>query len=177
MHAGVKALASITGFAARHFLAVVLGAFIGCIFWTLLYLGLLIYAMFSGGGLGGPLAYPGGIIAIIVGCVVIGWGIFAPASGIGRLFCRLFKLPKIAAIPFVFVSAFAISALVFHLTDGLGSSSSSTPFWVMLENFSLFLAVPLGAYWWLTEGPGAMIDAIRRLISKWRSRSKLPATN
>jgi hypothetical protein len=176
MHAGIKALASITGFAARHFLAVALGAFIGCIIWTLLYIGLLIYAMFSGGGLGGPLAYPGGIIAIIVACVLFGWGIFAPASGFGAIFCALLGLPRLAAIPVVFLGAFVLSHLLYWAFISFGTTHSMPSSWIIFKNFSLFLSVPLGIYWWLTEGPGAIIDTVRRLFSKWRSRSNLLAT-
>jgi hypothetical protein len=174
MHPGLKALLSITGFAARHFLVVALGAGFLCILWTLIYIGLLIFAMFTDGGLGGPFAYPGGILGILLVCVVIGWGIFMPASGLGVIFCRLFKLPKLAAIPVVLISAFSIISLAWYFSDGFGEGVESASSLEMLRNFCLFLAVPLGAYWWITEGPSAIIDAVRRIIAKRRSKSTLP---
>lgn len=36
------------------------------------------------------------------------------------------------------------------------------------QNFALYLSVPLGVYRWLTEGPGALFDSIRRWIQARR---------
>ncbi|QTN31091.1 hypothetical protein HZ994_01705 [Akkermansiaceae bacterium] len=174
MHPGLKALLSITGFAARHFLVVVLAVAALCILWTLIYFGLLILSIFMGGGLGSPLTYPAGLLGILLGCMVIGWGVFAPASGLGAVFCRLFKLPKFAAIPFVVLVAFALSHCLFWFFVSQMTTHPMPPTWIILEKFCLFLTIPLGAYWWITEGPGAILDAIRRIIAKRRTIPTLP---
>lgn len=96
-------------FLARHFLFVVFAILTGCILWTITYLVLLAIAVATNGGLGSPLAFPAGIFAVVLGCATIGWGIFAPASAAGALFCRFFRLPRIAVIPVVWVVAFVLS--------------------------------------------------------------------
>jgi len=40
----------------------------------------------------------------------------------------------------------------------------------VLKNFAMFLSIPLGIYWWLTEGPGAVFDAFRRWLRSRRPR-------
>jgi hypothetical protein len=42
-------------------------------------------------------------------------------------------------------------------------------FWLILGNYAMFLSVPLGVYWWITEGPGAVFEAFRR----WRARRRI----
>jgi hypothetical protein len=44
----------------------------------------------------------------------------------------------------------------------------------VLKNFAIYLSIPLGAYWWLTEGPGALFDAFRRWIGR-RRQNKRPS--
>ncbi len=82
---------------------------VGCIVWTIAYFVLLIVAVVTNQGVGSPLAFPAGIIAVLASCGFLGWGVFAPASAIGAVFCRVFRLPRIAAIPVVTVAAFLLS--------------------------------------------------------------------
>jgi hypothetical protein len=42
---------------------------------------------------------------------------------------------------------------------------------VVLKNFAMFLSIPLGIYWWITEGPGAIFDACRRWIRRRRTQN------
>jgi len=42
----------------------------------------------------------------------------------------------------------------------------------VLKNFVIYLSVPLGVYWWLTEGPGALFDSFRRWFHN-RRRNKM----
>lgn len=159
-------------FAARHLLVVPLAIIAGCVLWTIAYVLLLVIAVVWNQGVGGPLAYPAGIVAIAGSAVVVGWGVFAPASAIGAVFCGMFGLPRIAAIPVVFGSAFVLSYLAYWaFIEGLTTQSMPST-WVVLRNFTVFLSVPLGAYWWVTEGPGALIDTFRRRIaSRYRAKS------
>ncbi len=156
----MKILLAILSFTARHLLIVALAIVAGCVLWTFAYLLLLAIAVIGDRGLGGPLAYPARIFAIFAACMLLGWGIFTPASGIGAIFCRLLHLPLLAAIPVVTVSAF----LLFCLLHGLFTENSLPPVQIMLKNFVIYLSLPLGAYWWLTEGPGALLDAIKRRL-------------
>jgi hypothetical protein len=158
----MKAVISVLGFATRHLLFVVFAMLAGWVLWTVAYVVLLLVAVIANQGLGGPLAYPAGLIAVAGSCVFLGWGIFTPASALGSIFCRLFKLPLLSAIPVVFVSAFLISYLFYWGFVELLTTGSMPSALEFLKNFTIFLSVPLGAYWWLTEGPGALFDGFHR---------------
>ena len=45
----------------------------GCILWSAAYVVLLVVAVIGNHGLGGPLAFPAGIIAVIATCVSEDW--------------------------------------------------------------------------------------------------------
>ena len=159
---------AVLAFFVRHLLMTPFAIVAGCILWSIAYLLLLLVAMIGNYGLGDPLAYPAEIVAIFAAAIPIGWGVFAPASATGAVFCKLFKLPKIAAIPVVFGSAHALSYLLYSMyLDGMTTYPSASP-WIMLKHFVIYLSVPLGAYWWLTEGPGAFFEVFRRWIGSRR---------
>jgi hypothetical protein len=170
----MKAVIPALTFATRHFLIVAFAIIAGFILWSIAYLLLLVIAVIGNQGLGGPLAYPAGVIAIVGACIVLGWGVFTPASGIGAIFCWVFQLPRLAVIPVVFGSAFLLSYLLYWGYTGLITTHSMPSVWIVAKNFTIFLSVPLGAYWWLTEGPGAIFDAFRRWF---RSRRRRNTTN
>lgn len=165
----MKAVIPVLTFLARHFLFVVFAMFAGCIIWTIAYFALLAIAVITDQRGGGPLAFPVGIITVLAACVFLGWGIFAPASATGAAFCGLFRLPRIAAIPVVCLAAFLLSYLIYWAFIELGTTHSMPSVLTVLKNFGIYLSVPLGIYWWLTEGPGALFDAFRRWIRRRRS--------
>ncbi len=167
----LKAALPIVTFAARHLLVVPFAIVVGCLLWTITYFVLLIVAVVFGGGIGSPLAFPGGIIAIVLMCAVFGWGIFAPASAVGFVFCQLLKLPRLAAIPVVYLSGFGLCYLLYLIFVESLTTHSMPSVWTVLENFTLYLSIPLGIYWWLTEGASGMFDVFRRWVAK-RVRSK-----
>lgn len=156
-------------FLARHLLFVLFAIATGCVVWTALYFCLLLIASFTGAGIGGPLALPAGIIAIMGTGMIVGWGVFTPACAVGEIFRRMANLPRLAAIPVVFVMAgllsyFGYLAFIKSLTThSMPSVTKVALYYVM------FLSVPLGLYWWLTEGPGALFDAFRH----WLRRSRI----
>jgi len=166
----MSALITAMTFSARHLLFVPVAVIAGCILWTVAYLMLLLAAIIFSQGVGGPLAYPAGVVAILGTTIVIGWGIFAPASAIGAIVCALLKLPRLAAIPIVTASAFLLSYLLYWGYIELVTTHSMPSAAVILKNFAIFLSIPLGIYWWLTEGPGAIFDAFRRCVRVRRHR-------
>lgn len=163
-------------FVARHSWIVPLAAILGCVLWTIAYVFLLIVAIVWNQGVGGPLAYPAGIIAVVGASMVLGWGVFAPASAIGAVCCRVFRLPNIAAIPVVFVSAFVLSYFFYAAYAGLANDSIPSV-GTVLKNFVIFLSVPLGVYWWLTEGPTALFDAFHRWAESRIGKSNARGNN
>jgi hypothetical protein len=158
-----SAALTILFFALRHFIFVAAVTIAGCLAWTILYFALLIYAMITDGGIGSPLTYPMGLLAIALPCLVIGWGLFAPSCGVGLFVCEIFRWPRLAAIPFVVIAA-ALGVYVLqwawvefattHPMNSLGDVARA---------FAIYLAIPLGIYWWINEGPVAIFDTVKRL--------------
>lgn len=167
MNAPIQALS----FLARHFLFVVFAMFVGCAAWVVAYFLLLAIAIIDDQGVGGPLALPAGLVAVVACCGVLGWGIFAPASAIGAIFCGLMKLPRLAAIPVVTAAAFVLTYVLYGGYIEVVTTGSMPSPGIVLKNFAIYLSVPLGAYWWLTEGPGALFDSFRRWIRSRRNKS------
>lgn len=168
----MKPMIAVISFLVRHLLAVLMAAAAGCVLWTILYLILLLVAGVFNKGLGGPLAYPAGVIMILATTVIVGWGVFAPACAVGAGVCAWFKLPRLAAIPMVTGSAFGISYLLFWVCNPLVPTHSMPSAAVVLREFVIFVSGPLGLYWWITEGPGAIFDALRRWIRFRRNKAR-----
>lgn len=157
-------------FFVRHALMIFMAMMVGCVMWTLIYAFLLFLALMLGQGWGGPLAYPAGIIAILLTCLVIGAGVFAPACAIGAMACSFLKWPRFAAIPIVAVAAFGLSYALARGYIARVPSETIPSVVVVLKIFVMFLSIPLGGYWWITEGPGAIVDALRRWLRRRRHR-------
>jgi hypothetical protein len=158
----MKAPLPILTFLARHFVCVFLAMIVGCVIWTVVYAALFLIAAVTNQGPGGPLAFPAGIVSVIVACVFVGWGIFVPASAAGAVFCGMFRLPRLAAIPVVFLAAFVFSYLLYWAFIEMLTTHPMPPVGTVLKNFAICLGIPLGIYWWLTEGPGALFQVFWR---------------
>ena len=137
---------------------------------TIIYVILLLIAILFNQGIGSPLVYPAGVIMIFVTTISICWGVFAPASAIGAIACALFKLPRLAAIPIVTAAAFGLSYFMYWGYIELVTTHSMPPAMLIVKNFVILLSVPLGIYWWITEGPGAIFDTCRRWIRHRRAQ-------
>jgi hypothetical protein len=101
----------------------------------------------------------GGVLAIVYG-LVIGVGIFAPASFIGSFFSLCFTcfgfarqrplVALFAAAPFVFASA----AFLYYQIDCFFMDAVTTSphrsVGVVMKDFGIYLSVPLLLYWWYT---------------------------
>ena len=168
----MKAVLPALTFLARHFLFVAFAMIAGCVVWTIAYFVLLGIAVVTNQGVGGPLAFPAGILAVLAACGFLGWGVFAPASAVGAAFCRVFRLPRISAIPVVTVAAFLLSYVIYWAYIEVVTTHSMPSMLTVLKNFAIYLSIPLGAYWWLTEGPGALFDGFRRWIGRRRQNKK-----
>ncbi|MBK1884865.1 hypothetical protein JIN85_20815, partial [Luteolibacter pohnpeiensis] len=168
----MKAVLPALTFLARHFLFVAFAMIVGCTGWTIVYFVLLAIAVVTNQGIGGPLAFPAGIIAMLAVCGFLGWGVFAPASAFGAVLCRVFRLPRIAAIPVVTMTAVLLSYAIYWVYLEIVTTHSMPSMLTVLKNFTIYLSIPLGAYWWLTEGPGALFDAFRRWIGRRQNKRR-----
>ncbi len=149
---------------SRHIAAVGVSAITGAVLWTVIYFILLLFAILIGGGTGGPLSYPAMLTFLLIGILGIGLLVFAPSCAFGRLIAAQTKWPLITAIPFVFIAGGVLSYLLYQACIELVTTHSMPPVSTVFKNYLIYLAVPLGAYWWLTDGPFAIIDGVRRWI-------------
>ena len=143
-------------FLAKHGMFLMLAAVAACLVWTALYFALLLWAVITDSGVGGPLAWPAGLVACVLGCAAFGLGVAIPACAVAAILRSRLRWPRMVEIPISFLAAFALWfgwACVFH-----GGLPEPLDFSISL----LWLPLPLGTWWWLTEGPGAMWDALRR---------------
>lgn len=173
----MRTAVAIVAFGLRHFLTVCIAMILGCVVWTISYLLLLLSAIYLNEGVGSPIAYPAGLLLIVIACSAVGWGIFTPAIGVGRIFCWLTQFPLLAAIPVVAISAFGISCTISMLFPSVILDKTAPSVWVVLKYFSLYLSIPLTIYWWLTEGSSALTDAIMRWLACRSEKSEPGTTN
>mgnify|MGYP003632968618 CR=1 FL=1 len=166
----MKTLISLISFAARHTILISLAMITGCVLWTFIYFLLLAFALLGGHGVGSPLAYPAGVVAIMALSLLIGFLVFVPASGIGTLLCHVLRLPRLAAIPVVFGIGFLLSYLIYWGYLEITAADSMPPVWTVLKYYTIILSAPLALYWWLTEGPVALIESIKWSWRKFKTQ-------
>lgn len=141
-----------TLFLIRHAIAITVVTGCLCIGWTIIYFALFLLAILTNSGLGSPLSYPITLVFLLISSLVICGGIFAPSCGMGALICYLAKWPRLVSIPFTFVAALALSYLAYWFFIFFVTTHSMPPAVVILQSFLLYLSIPLGVYWWVTEG-------------------------
>jgi len=163
-------LLPIGAFILRHLIAVPLIAAVLCIGWIVLYFILLLIAVISNSGIGGPLALPAGLIFIVLLAASLGWGVFTPACAVGATVCGLFRLPRLLAIPIVWVSTCAFGYAVYWIHIRFMTTHPMPPASVVLFYSALCLSIPVGVYWWITEGPIALFDLGRRLWTHFKPK-------
>lgn len=152
------------GFFARHSLATLATAGVACALWSVTYAALLVWAVLSGGGLGGPLAYPGGLVLVALGTVMLCCGLLGPATGVAEWLVRRRRLPILVGIPA------SVGALVALCTLAVAAGSVARVFGsvpaaaVALAALVLSLLLPLGFYWWVAEIGPVLVSAGGSLI-------------
>jgi hypothetical protein len=159
-----KLVATLVSLAIRHAVASVATIVAACAVWTVVYAALLLWAIVANDGLGGPLAYPGGLLLVAVaagvGCLLL----FFPATVSAELICRNRALPILMQIP---VSVAALAALCALAGVILRASAAVLPFGASVSGFVLWLfmlsLLPIGFYWWIAESAPLVRSAIRML--------------
>jgi hypothetical protein len=159
----IRTAGRIGSFCARHFLALAVTVAAACIVWTVAYFALLVWAMFTDGGIGGPLAYPAGLLFFVVATTAASLLLLFPSTALAEWFARRCGFPILAQIP-VSVVALAVLCLV---TVSIASAVGSQPTFqgVSIGCGLLFLAllVPLGLYWWAAQSVPLLLSLIKRL--------------
>ncbi|MCH2175902.1 MAG: hypothetical protein MK193_09265 [Lentisphaeria bacterium] len=153
-------------FIIRHFILVLTAILLAALSWTVVYLLCLLIALLSGQDMGGILAYPAWLIFITSIIAVFGWGVFAPACGIGLLCCKKFKLPNIYAPPIVFATAVFLSFHSYRFFAEIMDLNQVSDPMEFLKYFLLYATLPLSIYWLISEGPVAVWDLLKRLFRR-----------
>lgn len=148
----VKLAMTIASLAVRHGVASFATIGAACVIWTVTYLSLLLWAIVSNSGLGGPLAYPGGLLLMAVLAAVACLVLFFPATLSAELICRRRALPVLMQIP---VSVAVLGALCFLVGIIIRASTAAIPFGASAGGFILWLfllsLLPIGFYWWIAQ--------------------------
>lgn len=153
-------------FSARHFLALAVTVAAACLTWTVIYFALLLWAVLTNGGLGGPFAYPAGLLFFFVSTAAAGLVLLFPSTALAEWIARRRGFPIFAQIP---ISA-GVLALLCGIVAGIVAAFGSQPalYGVSAGFGVLFLAllVPLGLYWWVAQSGPLVLSLL------WRIRAR-----
>lgn len=159
---------SIGLFLLRHAVVTPVIAAVLCAAWMAFYLVLLLIAALGNGGLDGPLALPVGLLAVIAVCAIVGWGIFTPACAAGYVLRSLFKPPMLVILLTVWLTGAALGyAWAWLFVTRLMHESAPPVAWTMARS-ALYLSVPLGLYWWATEGAAMLSEMVVKSLKRFR---------
>jgi hypothetical protein len=173
----MRTVGVIASLAARHAFAAGAVFVVGCVFWTLAYFGLLIWASVTGGGMGSPAVYPIGLLLLLAGTVAVSLLFFLPATVGGEALCRSRSWPTLVGIPVTF-ALFCILAFLWSAAAHLLHAFEERQFWSLALAIILTMVVPLGLYWWAAEFPHLVWDIVRafRLSRHKQNKSTEPAS-
>ncbi len=144
----------------RHFAFASLLAVAGVTFWSLLYFGLLLFAVATGGGVGGPLAYPFGLVLVACG-IGVALFLFFPACALAQGIIALTGWPRIVGLPLALLLMVAVLGVerVVLLPGAISDALPAVLPWLLVMQ---------ALYWCLTDGPVALFDFCWRWMKKRR---------
>lgn len=162
----IRTAGRIGGFCLRHLMALLITVVVPCVLWTLAYGALLLWAMFTDGGIGGPLAYPAGLLFCFIAAIAASLVLLFPSTAIAEWLTRRQKLPILAQIP-ISIAILALLCLIIASVTAAGGAlpsfrDASVGFGV------LFIAhlLPLGLYWWISQSGPLLLSFCPRLRTK-----------
>jgi hypothetical protein len=168
----IQTAVGISGFLVRHFVASIVIVALPCVLWTIAYIGLLLWAVFTNRGIGGPLAYPAGILVILIAATLSCLLLLFPSTALAEWIAKRRGLPIFAQIPI----SVGILALLCFIYAGVVASSDASQW---LQGFSigfglLFAAhlLPLGIYWWTMQSGPLVFKLYQRLRMAFGSGQK-----
>ncbi len=156
-------------FCARHFLAVVVTVVTACGVWTVSYFALLLWATLTDGGVGGPLAYPAGLLFFFVATTAASLGLLLPSTAIAEWFTRRRDFPILAQIPVSIVTLALLCLVAASVASAVGSQPTLHGVSVGFGVLFLALLLPLGLYWWAAQSVPLLLSLPHRLQGILRS--------
>lgn len=169
-HRTLTSLGRFGGFCTRHSLALLVTVVVPCLLWTITYFGLLLWALFTDGGIGGPLAYPAGLLFFLAVAAISGLVLLMPATALAEWFAKRFALPILVQIP---VSVGALAVLCLLVVAGAVASGVPASFRGFSVGFVVLFTghlLPLGLYWWVAQSGPLLRTLFTTLLRKLRSK-------
>lgn len=164
----IRTAGCIGSFCARHLLALCVTVGALCVIWTATYLGLLLWAIFAGGGIGGPLAYLAGLLFFFLVGTVASLVLLFPSTALAEWFARRRSLSICAQVPM----SVAVLALLCLVISGVMAAIGSQPSFrgISVSFGMLFVAhlLPLGIYWWTAQSGPLLLALLRHLFAIFR---------
>ena len=161
---------SILNFLIRHFVASFLSVITPILLVIVGYIILLIVALITHQGPGGPLTLPFWAIAAGIICLLYTACIVFPAVAVSELIST--RLPAHQLLAQIPISMLVLAMLVFGLAYGssLVLIDTDSPLLQLIRHplkITIFLCLPLGYYWWIAKtaqrsmrGLGGLLDKI-----------------
>ena len=150
-------------FYARHLLALTITVVALSVLWTVAYFVLLLVAVFHGGGIGSPIAYPIGLVILASGSLIVGLTLLFPATAVAEWIVTRRKLPILAQIP---LSIASLGLLCLIVAVILPSHSSATTLPDLFARGAMLFGLmlpPMGVYWWTAQGGPLVLALLRRI--------------
>jgi hypothetical protein len=164
----IRTAGRVGGFFTRHFLALAVTVASVLVIWTIVYIALLLWAMFTDGGIGGPLAYPAGLVFFFVATTVVGLALLAPSTALAEWFARRRRWPILAQIPLSVAVLALLCLVVVSMASAIGSTPTLHGVSVGFGVLFLALLLPLGVYWWVAQSVPILFSVIRWLRGFFR---------
>jgi hypothetical protein len=159
----IRTAGRIGSFCARHFLAMAVTVAADCIVWTIAYFALLLWAVFTDGGIGGPLAYPAGLLFSVVAAAAASLILLFPSTALAEWFARRRDFPILAQIPVSIVALAVLCLVSVSVASAVGSQPTLQGVSFGFGVLFLALLVPLGLYWWAAQSVPLLHSIIQRL--------------
>jgi hypothetical protein len=133
------------------------------------YIALLLWAVLTDSGVGGPLAYPAGLLFFFVAITAASLILFFPCTAFAEWIARRRGLPIFAQIP---LSVILLALLCLAAAAGASIIGSQPGFGDLLAGFGvlfLSLLLPFGLYWWVAQSLPLFLALLKRLRAMLRT--------
>lgn len=159
-----------SSFVLRHGFAIAVTVIMACSLWTLCYLALLLWAIISNEGLGGPLAYPAGLLAFFLLSLAMSVCLYFPATAIAAGLAKKFHCSFVWQIA-ICIGIFALLHLIAVLVIRENQTIPMSERLLIVGALFLLNLIPLGLYWWCAQGLLVCHHILRRILHKMRRKT------
>lgn len=146
---------------ARHVVATVVTVAVPCLLWTVTYVVMLVVGLLFHGDPGGPLAYPAGLLVLLVAGTLATLLLIVPSVLLAEGLARGLKLNTLFQIPISLGFLALTSAGICLLMDPPGFPLAGRHWGVRSSVLFAVHLLPLGLYWWVAQGGPILYGLVR----------------